>query len=146
MLSRNYKNTKKKRNREKCRKVLMCHQRNVLHCCEPILPKYQTNFIGHSLQKIAENIPFCWWFFFSNFYQLFSAKHGRQLFEKIVKIYFCIFCLLLLLQQLIFLAWNHDSRGRISSVRIVTKNHFIVPMFKHKYHLLFHFLVCSLSK
>ena len=51
-------------NREKCTRVLMCHQRNVLHCCEPILPKYQTNFIGHSLlQKIVENTPFCWWFF-----------------------------------------------------------------------------------
>ena len=50
-------------NREKCTRVLMCHQRNVLHCWEPILPKYQTNFIGHSLlQKIVENTPFCWWF------------------------------------------------------------------------------------
>ena len=31
----------------------VCHQRNVLHCWKPILPKYQTNFIGHFLQKMA---------------------------------------------------------------------------------------------
>ena len=36
----------------------LCHQCNVLHCWKPILPKYQTNFIGHFLQKMAQGILF----------------------------------------------------------------------------------------
>ena len=74
----------------------MCHQRNVLHCCEPILPKYQTNFIGHSLlQKIVENTHFCRWFLLPIFISYFLQKMAHNIFGEYERnilafsVYFC---------------------------------------------------------